>query len=48
MHICHIVLNNIGGAPKVADSLISSQSQSWLPSIYCGAYRFRATMDSIF
>ncbi|MDZ7964090.1 MAG: glycosyltransferase [Nostoc sp. DedSLP03] len=25
MHICHIVLNNIGGAPKVADSLISSQ-----------------------
>lgn len=25
MHICHIVLNNIGGAGKVADSLISSQ-----------------------
>ncbi|AFZ28080.1 glycosyltransferase [Cylindrospermum stagnale PCC 7417] len=25
MHICHIVLNNLGGAPKVADSLISSQ-----------------------
>jgi glycosyltransferase involved in cell wall biosynthesis len=25
MHICHLVLNNIGGAPKVADSLISSQ-----------------------
>ncbi|MEH1818467.1 MAG: glycosyltransferase [Nostoc sp.] len=28
MHICHIVLNNIGGAPKVADSLISSQSKA--------------------
>lgn len=25
MQICHIVLNNLGGAPKVADSLISSQ-----------------------
>jgi len=25
MHICHLVLNNLGGAPKVADSLISSQ-----------------------
>ncbi|MBN3926275.1 glycosyltransferase [Nostoc sp. NMS4] len=28
MHICHLVLNNIGGAPKVADSLISSQSKA--------------------
>jgi glycosyltransferase involved in cell wall biosynthesis len=28
MHICHIVLNNLGGAPKVADSLITSQSKS--------------------
>ncbi|MEH2024602.1 glycosyltransferase [Nostoc sp.] len=28
MHICHIVLNNLGGAPKVADSLISSQVKS--------------------
>lgn len=28
MHICHIVLNNIGGAPKVADSLITSQSKT--------------------
>ncbi|WP_373529314.1 glycosyltransferase [Nostoc sp.] len=25
MHICHIVLNNIGGAPRTADSLISYQ-----------------------
>lgn len=24
-HICHLVHNNLGGAPKVADSLISSQ-----------------------
>jgi glycosyltransferase involved in cell wall biosynthesis len=28
MHICHIVLNNLGGAPKVADSLISSQAKA--------------------
>lgn len=28
MHICHIVSNNIGGAPKVADSLISSQAKA--------------------
>ncbi|MBE9005527.1 glycosyltransferase [Fortiea sp. LEGE XX443] len=28
MHICHIILNNIGGAPKVADSLITSQSNA--------------------
>jgi glycosyltransferase involved in cell wall biosynthesis len=28
MYICHIVLNNIGGAPKVADSLISCQSKA--------------------
>jgi glycosyltransferase involved in cell wall biosynthesis len=28
MHICHIVLNNIGGAPKVANSLISAQSKA--------------------
>ncbi len=26
MHICHVVLSNIGGAPKVAASLIKSQS----------------------
>ncbi|WP_445634282.1 4-alpha-N-acetylgalactosaminyltransferase [Nostoc sp. DSM 114161] len=25
MHICHIILNNIGGAARTADSLISSQ-----------------------
>jgi glycosyltransferase involved in cell wall biosynthesis len=25
MHICHLVLNNIGGAPKVADTLISAE-----------------------
>jgi glycosyltransferase involved in cell wall biosynthesis len=27
-HICHIVLSNIGGAPRTADSLISSQSKA--------------------
>jgi glycosyltransferase involved in cell wall biosynthesis len=28
MHICHLILNNIGGAAKTADSLISSQSKA--------------------
>ncbi|WP_237741526.1 glycosyltransferase [Anabaena sp. PCC 7108] len=27
-HICHLVLSNIGGAPRTADSLISSQSKT--------------------
>ncbi len=28
MNICHLVLSNIGGAPRTADSLISSQSKA--------------------
>lgn len=27
MHICHLILSNIGGAPKIANSLISSQKK---------------------
>ncbi len=28
MHICHLILSNIGGAPKIANSLISSQKKA--------------------